>query len=111
MDIFTAECEIIKRLEKMAVPGHDESLWELMACQFSKNGACDQFLVDMAEDVIRKYLERIKKKDIFEMWRETEVGLGSEDEIDTLYVDSLRMDVEVELLVRITNAAGSDCKS
>ena len=76
--------------------------------QVAKSDACDGSLADLLLGIIRDYLKRPSDQEINSMWLETETGGG--DDPEELLADSVRIDLEMELLAEVTRVAWDEAR-
>jgi len=105
----TAVEDIREAAMKHQLPGPEKKLlWATIVSQFAESPSCDGALVDLLEKIIQDYVEKLADEDVIAIWLETEAGGG--DDPETLYADSVRMDLEVELLEEVTRVACDEAK-
>ena len=87
-----------------------KTLWATILKQIAKRDAFDGHYADTILEVVRSFLSQVDDKTIISLSRQTETGLGDETEDECLYPDSVRMDLEMELLQEITDLAWDEAK-
>jgi hypothetical protein len=73
-------------------------LWSTILKQVAEQDSFDGRHADTILDLIRSYLARLADQTSIALWRATEAGLADDTEDDCLFPDSIRMDLEMELL-------------
>ena len=89
-------------------PGKKKFLWDTILSQVAKRDSCDGALADLLLEIIRDYLKKPTDQDIMSMWLETKSGGG--DDPETLFVDCVRIDLEMELLAEVTRVAWDEAR-
>ena len=87
-----------------------KTLWATILKQIAKQDAFDGQYADTILEVIRSLLGQLDDATIISLWRQTETGMGDETEDECLYPDSVRMNLEMELLQEITDLAWEEAK-
>jgi hypothetical protein len=87
-----------------------KTLWATILKQIAKQHAFDGHYADTILEVIRSFLSQVDDKTIISLWRQTETGMGDDAEEECLYPDSVRMDLEMELLKAVTDLAWEEAK-
>src|ERR1700730_14126317 len=82
-----------------------KTLWATILKQIAKQDAFDGHYADTILEVIRSFRIQLDDGTIISLWRQTETGMGEETEEECLYPDSVRMDLEMELLQDISDLA------
>ena len=73
-------------------------LWSTIVKQIGDNGYFDGKLADMLEEIIGSLLKNLHDAQIIELWRDSEMGMTHDGDAEDFLADSLRMDLEMELL-------------
>ncbi|MCE7913040.1 MAG: hypothetical protein DYG84_15195 [Candidatus Brocadia sp. AMX3] len=79
-------------------------VWTAITLQISSKDSCDWAYVSIIEKLINKYVLKLKENTLRTLWKETEVGMQCPDD-EGFPADSLRHDLEMELLDLITHRA------
>jgi hypothetical protein len=88
-----------------------ERNWSSTGCVGEKNPVgFDGHHADTILEVIRHFVSQLDNGTTISLWRQTETGMGDETADACLYPDSLRMNLEMELLREITNLAWEEAK-
>jgi hypothetical protein len=87
-----------------------KTLWATIVKQIAKQDAFDGQYADTILEFIRSLLGQLDDATIISLWRQTETGVGDETEDECLYPDSVRMDLEMELLQETTELAWEEAK-
>ena len=101
--------EIREKLVRHRLSGR-KSLWATILKQIAKQDSFDGHYADTILEVIRSFLSQLDDGTVISLWRQTETGMGAETEEECLYPDSVRMDLEMELLQEITDLAWEEAK-
>jgi hypothetical protein len=80
-------------------------LWSTILNQIAEQDSFDGRHADTILDLIRSYLARLDDQTTIDLWRTTEAGSAGDSEDDCLFPDSIRMDLEMELLKGVTDLA------
>jgi hypothetical protein len=86
------------------------SLWSVILKQVRKNDSFDGKYADTILEIIRSFSSQLDDGSTVALWRTTEPGLGDDSEDDCLFLDSIRIDLEMELLKAVTDLAWSEAK-
>jgi len=109
MHLAEAVAVIREQLVQHRLSGR-KTLWSTVLKQIAKQDAFDGQYADTILEVIRSLLGQLDDATIISLWRQTETGTGDETEDECLYPDSVRMDLEMELLREITDLAWEEAK-
>jgi hypothetical protein len=82
-----------------------ERLWSRVVMQIRKNQWFDARYADIMLEVIRSFVNTLPDNEAVSLWRDTEPGMQNQDDDEELFIDSVRMDLEMELLELLTEAA------
>jgi hypothetical protein len=85
--------------------GPRKYLWSTIVKQLAKQHAFDGAHADIIEKTIRDILRPLDHATLFELWRDTELGMNDDDDADCHLTDCLRADLEVEMLEQIVEQA------
>jgi len=80
-------------------------LWSAIIRQLREENCFNQRYADAIEEIIGSIVSRLDDATVTAMWRETETGIADNAEDEDLFPDSVRMDLEVELLDEVVNLA------
>ena len=109
LSFYTAVDDIREAATQHRLPGSNKKfLWATILAQVAKSDMCDGSLADLLLDIIRDYLKRPSDEEIISMWLETETGSG--DDPEKLLADSVRLDLEMELLAEVTRVAWDEAR-
>ena len=86
------------------------NLWSTILKQIRKQDAFDGQYVDTILEIIRSFLSQLDDETSIALWRTTEAGFADDTEDDCLFPDSIRMDLEMELLKAVTDLAWNEAK-
>ena len=86
------------------------NLWSTILKQISKQNSFDGKYVDTILDIIRWFLRQLDDEAAIALWRTTETGFADDTEDDCLFPDSIRIDLEMELLKEVTDQAWNEAK-
>ena len=85
-------------------------LWSTILNQIRKQDAFDGQHADTILEIIRRFLSQLDDETAIGLWRRTETGFADESEDDCLFPDSIRMDLEMELLKAVTDIAWNEAR-
>jgi hypothetical protein len=85
-------------------------LWSTILNQIAEQDSFDGRHADTILDLIRSYLGRLDDQTTITLWRTTEAGFADDAEDDCLFSDSIRMDLEMELLKGVTDLAWDEAR-
>lgn len=88
------------------------SAWNLILRNFAeyKFKAIDSKYLIYIEDAISEYVTSLPSKRKREIWNQTEAGIRQPDEMGNILIESIEMDLEVELLEEVTKFAATEAK-
>ena len=86
------------------------NLWSTILKQIRKRDSFDGQYVDTILEIIRSFLSQLDDETSIALWRTTEAGFADDTEDDCLFPDSIRMDLEMELLKAVTDLAWNEAK-
>ncbi len=86
------------------------NLWSTILKHISKHDFFDGQYVDTILEIIRSFLSQLDDETSIALWRTTEAGFADDTEDDCLFPDSIRMDLEMELLWAVTDLAWNEAK-
>jgi hypothetical protein len=109
MHLTEAVDAVREKLVRHRLPGRT-TLWATILKQIAEQDAFDGHYADTILETIRSFLTQLDDGTMISLWRETETGMGDETEDECPYPDSLRMDLEMELLQEITNLAWKEAR-
>lgn len=94
--------EIITSLKKLPEPGKKTgSFWNFMKNQLTEETQWDPQHIKIIEDEIDKYLSKLDKKSLAEMWKETPNGVDKYDMVEKTDIKEMKADVLDELIGRV----------
>ena len=85
-------------------------LWSTILKQIAEQDSFDGKYADTILDLIRSFLRQIDDQTLIALWRTTEAGFAEDTEDDCLVPDSIRMELEMELLKGVTDLAWDEAK-
>ena len=97
---------IVGEIECRRSPVGRGTVWSAIVQGFRKNGCCDGRLIDVVEQVIDELLRSLHVAALREIWLGSESGAADDEEqVALMPAAELRMFLETELLVAVTDAA------
>lgn len=103
MDLTQLAEKIICDVKKIPCPDDNRvDVWTAITLQISSKNSCDWAYVSIIEEMINKYVSKLKENTLRTLWKETEAGMQYQDDDEGFPSDSLRYDLEMELLDLIT---------
>ena len=109
MHLIEAGDAIRDKLVEYRISG-TASVWSVILKQVRKNDSFDGKYADTISLIIRSFLSDLDDENTVALWRTTEPGLGDDSEDDCLFPNSIRIDLEMELLKAVTDLAWSEAK-
>jgi hypothetical protein len=109
MHLFEAADAIRDRLIEHR-DSRGEDLWETIMEQIKIKDSFDGKYVDTILEVIRSFSSQLDDETTIALWRTTETGCADDSDDDCLFPDSLRFDLELELLKEVTDLAWSEAR-
>ena len=100
---------IRERLVRRRLPG-GKDLWSTVLRQIARQDSFDGHHADVILEVIKSFLNPLDGGTLIALWKQTETGMVDETEEDFLDLDSVRMDLQMELLGEMTNLACEEAK-
>lgn len=98
-----------KALTSKACPDTDEmSLWEMTVHQIKIKNSIDGLYYNLIQDIVNEYIKKLKDEEVINIWKETESGMNRNFEPEDLPTDSLKLDLEEEIMDEITTIAWSE---
>jgi hypothetical protein len=109
MHLSEAIWAVREKLMEHRIP-RTADLWSTILKQIAEQDSFDGRYADTILDLIRSCLGRLDDRSTIALWRTTEAGSADESEDDCLFPDSIRMDLEMELLKGVTDLAWDEAK-
>ena len=85
-------------------------LWSTILKQIKKQNPFDGNHADTILEIIRSFLSNVDDQTAIGIWRTTEAGFVGDTDNDYLFPDSIRIDLEMELLKAVTDLAWSEAR-
>jgi hypothetical protein len=109
MDLIEAVEAIREKLVEHRI-SRSSNLWSTMLKQIRKEDSFDGLYADTILEIIRSFLSQLDDQTAIGLWRTTEAGFGDDTEDDCLFLDTIRIDMEMELLKMVTDLAWNEAK-
>ena len=109
MDLTEAVEAIREKLIEHRI-SRSANLWSTILKQIRKQDSFDGHYADTILEIIRSFLSQLDDQTAIGLWRTTEAGLADDTEDDYLFPDSIRIDLEMELLKAVTDLAWNEAK-
>ncbi len=94
--------EVITSLKKLPEPGKKTgSFWNFMKSQLTDESQWDPEHIKIIENEIEKYLNKLDKKSLTEMWKETPNGSEKFDMTEKAELKEIKADITDELIGRV----------
>ncbi|MCX7797650.1 MAG: hypothetical protein N2249_03400 [Melioribacter sp.] len=94
--------EIIASLKKLPEPGKKTgSFWNFMKGQLTEESQWDPEHIKIIENEIDKYLTKLDKKSLTEMWKETPAGSEKYDMVKKADIKEMKADITDELIGKV----------
>ena len=84
------------------------SLWSTILKQIRTQDSFDGIYADTILEIIRLFVSRLDDPTTIGIWRTTEAGFADDTDDDCLFPDSIRIDLEMELLKAVTDLAWNE---
>jgi hypothetical protein len=110
MNMLNAVAVIRERLTKYRITGTAD-LWSTILEEIRERDSFDGSYADTILEIIRSFLGQFDDRTLIVLWRTTETGMADDSEDEYLFPDSIRMDLEMELLQEIANSAWDEAKA
>ncbi len=104
MNLFEAIDHIRQKLIEYQV-GNNGNLWSTILKEIEDHDSFNGNHADVILKMIRSFVSQLDDRTAIALWRSTEAGQADDTEDDQLFPDSIRMDLDMELLSEITEAA------
>lgn len=106
IDLFDAVQDIVEWLNAQTDPENGKvNVWSKIVAQISERDSLDASYCEIVEKGISDYLNKLDDDAKRQLWTETESGLGSDAEAQDFLIDSIEMELEMELLDEVTQYA------
>jgi hypothetical protein len=106
IDLYDVAHDIIEELNAQADPKDEKvDIWSKIVSQVSERNSFDASYCEFIEKAISDYLNKLNDDAKRQFWTETETGLSSDIDAQDFLIDSIEMDLEMELLDEITRHA------
>ena len=109
MELTEAVEAIREKLIEHRISGK-ANLWSTILKQIKKQNPFDGNHADTILEIIRSFLSKLDDQTAIGFWRTTEAGFADETDDDYLFPDSVRIDLEMELLKAVTDLAWNETK-
>lgn len=94
--------DVVTTLKKLPEPGKKKgSFWEFMKAQLSEESTWDQKHISVIEKEIDSHLSKLDKKDLTEMWKNTDKGWEKHESEKKADVKEMKEDLTDELLGQV----------
>ena len=104
--------EIINELKLKPCPDNNQlNLWDTAVHQIKKKNSLDGFYYDSIQSISNEYIKKLKENEIVQIWKETETGMNSSYEAENVPIDSLKFELEEEIMYEITGLAWSEAEN
>ncbi|MFH1699550.1 MAG: hypothetical protein ABIE07_03090 [Candidatus Zixiibacteriota bacterium] len=96
---------IIDELNTKPCPDNEEmNIWDMVVYQIKKKDSIEGVYYDLTQNVVNDNISKLKNEEII-IWKETESGINRDYEPEDVPIDSLKLDLEEEIMDEITNIA------
>jgi len=103
---------IIQTLNSKSCPGNDEmNLWETTLHQIKNKNSIDGRCYSLIQNIVNEFIEKLRDEEIIQIWKETELSLNRDFEPEDVPIDSLKFDLEEEIMDEITTIAWRDTEN
>ena len=104
--------DIINELNLKPCPDSDKmNLWDMTVHQIKEKNSLDGFYYDLIQGISNEYISKLKDDEVLRIWKETETGMNSNVEPENVPIDSLKFDLEEEIMYEITGVAWNDAEN
>ena len=100
---------IIQTLNSKHFPENDKmNLWEMTLHQIKNKNSIDGRCYGSIQNIVNESIKKLSDEEIIGIWKETELSLNRDFEPEDVPIDSLRFDLEEEIMDGITAIAWRD---
>ena len=97
---------IIQTLITQACPENDEmNLWEMTLYQIKTKDSIEGRYYSLIQNIVNDSINKLGNNEIIRIWRETELGGNSNLEPEDVPIESLKFDLEEEIMDDLTTIA------
>ena len=97
--------------QRHAVPrgkNRKRNLWDTVLAQIAERDSFEGEFADTFLELIREFLPALSDETVIDLWCQTETGMG--DDPEEQVAESVRIDLEEELLHEVTKAAWEEAR-
>jgi len=109
MDLTDAADAVREKLTAYRI-SRRTNLWSTILKQIKKQNSFEGHYADTILEIIRSFLSQLDDQTTIDLWQTTEAGLLEDIEDDCLFPDSVRRNLEMELLEAVTHLAWNEAK-
>lgn len=109
MDLTDAAEAVREKLTEHRISARTD-LWSTILKQIKQKNSFDGDYADTILEIIHSFLSQLDDQTTIDLWQTTETGLLEDTEDDCLFPDSVRMNLEMELLEAVTHLAWNEAK-
>jgi len=103
---------IIQTLNSKSCPGNVEmNLWETTLHQIKNKNSIDGRYYSLIQNIVNEFIKKLRDEEIIQIWKETELSLNRDFEPEDVPIDSLKFDLEEEIMDEITTIAWRDTEN
>ena len=104
--------EIEKLFKKLQAPGKSKkTFWQLFSEQAEEEGVWDEKLINSAKEQIDIHLSKLNDAKLFDLWEQSEAASENFKERNELNADSVKSDLQEELLNLVLDKLDSSSQS
>ena len=86
-------------------------MWDIIVHQIKNTDSFDGRYYDLIQGIVNEHISQMKDGEVILIWKETETGMNRDYEPEDVSIDSLKMDLEEELMDEITKIAWSEIEN
>lgn len=109
MDLTEAAESIREKLVEHRI-NRSSNIWATILKQIRKQDSFDGHYADTILECISSFLSALHDQTATGLWRTSEAGFGADSEDNCLFPDSIRIDLQMELLKAVTDLAWNEAR-
>ena len=103
---------IIQALNLKSCPDSDEmNLWEMTLHQVKNKNSIDGIYYNLIQNIVNESIRKLRYEEVIQIWKETESSINRDFEPEDVPIDSLKLDLEEEIMDEIATIAWSDIEN
>jgi predicted nucleic acid-binding protein len=103
---------IIQTLNSKSYPeNHEMNLWEVTINQIKNKNSIDGRCYSIIQNIVNQSIKNLRDEEVMQFWKETELSINRDFEPEDIPIDSLKFDLEEEIMDEITTIAWTDTEN